>query len=448
MSLRFGRIRTFEVSIDPIATMSEDSLPAGASRKLSTDSRPKKRKRGEPSVEELEVDVNAPEPPSKKALRKAKKTKPLNPKTLPKPKSDNPGAHDSDAAVKLSETSTTAKDKPTTESLFRADKTTETAKPPSKRSDHGIWIGNLPWSTTNESLRQFLTTDTGISDEEVTRLHMPTTKDRKNKGYAYVDFATKEALKSALELSETLMMGRRVLIKDSKSFVGRPDKTKEDTKPEVVSGKPPSKRIFIGNLGFDITKEDIQHHFSRCGNILDVHLATFEDSGKCKGYGWVEFDTVEAGKVAVRGWVNIEQKQSDSDEEDERVDAADEAERPKLRKKSRARKGFVNKLQGRPMRMEFAEDKAIRYKKRFGKKAPAQDDAALEADEQASNTAPIVPPFPALQATRSTDKENSRKVPRERKFDARTIKPGAAHAAAPRLQGAVVPSQGKKTILV
>ena len=393
----------------------------------------KKRKRQDATAEELEVDINAPEPPSKKALRKAKKAKQAPIESLSKAKAKVPPSGPDDEKSEPSE--------------------------PAKRSEYGIWIGNLPWSASKSDLRTFLTSDTNIADASITRIHMPPPKESaatsrsfikpQNKGFAYVDFTTQEALKEALALSESLLTGRRVLIKDSKSFEGRPERVNEDQDAAVKSGKPPSKRIFIGNLDFDTTKEDIQKQFSSCGDVLNVHLATFEDSGKCKGYGWVEFDTVEAGQAAVRGWVEMEPKASGGNSEDEEQDTK---EKSKTNRKPRPRKWYVNKLYGRPMRMEFAEAKEVRYKKRFGKistteqqEASANSDgkltgseatAALPSNEEPSNGS----------APRNT-KSSFNKLRNPRKIDARNIRPGAALSAAPRLQASIVPSQGKKTIL-
>ena len=94
-------------------------------------------------------------------------------------------------------------------------------------------------------------------------------------------------------------------------------------------------------------------------------MATFEDSGKCKGYAWVEFESVEAATAAVKGSVL-----ADEDEGTEKEDDSDLETPPtekKKKKKQKKKKVWVNRLFGRQLRMEFAEDSASRYKKRFGK---------------------------------------------------------------------------------
>lgn len=382
----------------------------------------RKRKREDATTEEIEVDVTAPEPPSKKALRKAKKSKahPVTPKSEKK--------HITVQADSLSDEEASAN-----------------APAPAKRSEYGVWIGNLPWTTTKADLRSFLTKDTEISDDMIMRLHLPAPSQSvvansrqrikpQNKGFAYVDLSTEAALAEALTLSEKLLTGRRVLIKDSKNFEGRPERTKEQETGFANNGKPPSKRVFVGNLAFETTRQDLEEQFSRCGEMLDVHIATFEDTGKCKGYAWVEFAELEAGEAAVRGWVNFEPKADSGIEDEEIAEALAEEGDLKPKKKPKVRKWWVNKLHGRPLKLEFAEGKDVRYKKRFGKDRSVNIDGAKAVDLDPGSEA-----HSNLKDRTSSDKRLSRK------FDARTVKPGAALAAAPRLTGGIVESQGKKT---
>ena len=295
---------------------------------------------------ELEIRLDAPEPPSKKALRKAKKAKPC--------KDDGDGIH-ADRKNQIAQGDSHAKD----------------AKPPvfkeqPKRTGFGIWMGNLVFTTTEEKVLSFFTSDTdnAIPAEEIARINLPKGVPRngkpQNKGFAYVDFTSQAAVEKALLFSEKLLTGRRVLIKDAKNFEGRPKP--EATKEVKV---PTSKRIFVGNLAFDATREALKQHFETCGPVADVFLATFEDSGKCKGYGWVTFEDLSSSEAAMRGWVD------ESGNEDGK------------------RKIWINKIEGRKLRMEYAEDATTRYKKRYGKDAKKEEDPHLPLGEVDSSGKPV-----------------------------------------------------------
>ncbi|OCK78199.1 hypothetical protein K432DRAFT_436087 [Lepidopterella palustris CBS 459.81] len=399
----------------------------------------KKRKRVSVLADEIEIDVNLPEPPSKKALRRAKKGKPT----------------------------ATAQDGSSIEDNSMVAVSEDESKP-AKRSEFGVWIGNLPWSATKAILRTFLTEHTDITNNEITRVHMPppnkSTNSQQvikpqNRGFAYVDVSTYRALEAAIALSETLMGGRRLLIKNAKSFEGRPEKEAgaDNGKEPIVSrgGKLPNKRVFVGNLGFDVTKEDLNHHYAQCGEIDDIHMATFEDTGKCKGFAWVTFASLEAAKAAVVGWIykSSDQSEDESDNyEDEDEDGAPKrsiaTEMTKV-KEIKKRKWFVNRLRGRALRCEFAEDATSRYKKRFGNEGTdkvrnSHRDADADADGDIGEAAERDGPSRFPNA-RSEGKQGSKFHDRNfRKIDARTIKPGAALSNAKRATGAIVESKGTK----
>lgn len=339
---------------------------------------------------EIEIDVSAPEPQSKKALRKAKKQK--------------------------SEPSTEDSEKKKPQPAKAAIEETQ-----AKRSDYGVWIGNLAFSVTRDDLRTFFTSNCSFTDDTITRIHMPKGQERfgktQNKGFAYVDFSTPKALEEALALSEQLVTGRRVLIKNAKSFEGRPEKSRDQEAAPIKPGHPPSRRIFVGNLGFDVTKEIMEGHFSQCGALANVHLATFQDTGKCKGYGWVEFEDLASAEAAVRGFMMVGE---DDEESSESSDS--ESEKPKKNpKKSFKRKVWVNMLLGRRMKLEFAEDATTRYKKRFGKDGEGRKNDSESSDANGS------------------ERPRSYKPKRPEIDDSRYTK-----ETVQRLSGAIVESQGSK----
>ena len=410
----------------------------------SSPSPSRKRKREEHSTADIEINVSAPEPPSKKALRKAKKTKITS--------------HTNEAgipAVHASKTGPIA-----VGSASASDNDQQGPSLPAKRSEHGIWIGNLPWTASKLDVRNFLTKDTGIEDEAITRIHMPAPSKMEaanshrrvkaqNRGFAYVDFLNQEALTEALALSEKLLTGRRVLIKDSKSFEGRPEKTNAETAAAMSSAKPPSNRIFVGNLAFDASGDILREHFARCGEIADVFLTTFEDTGKCKGYGWVTFASTMGAEEAVRGWVEFEDtKENGNNEDDEITEALADANDAKPKKKAKIRKWWVNRLGGRPLKLEFAEGKDVRYKKRYGKDGTTakKREGEIVKDLATTSMAQPIERKPERRPQRQFDGQKRDAKPFI-KVDARTIKPGAALAAAPRSTGSIVESTGKKTNL-
>lgn len=370
----------------------------------------KKRKREE-DPNALAIDLSLPTPPSKKALRKMKKHG-VAPTTECKP-ADGETTTEGDSKTPASPAKPAAKPGPHASQ---------------SRTNYGVWIGNLSFRTTEKSLKDFLLAEgSPLTETDLARVNLPmnTHGARGNKGFAYVDFKSERGVLHALSLSETELEGRRVLIKSSADFTGRPKK--EEKKEEIVDengekkvvkvvvkkethGNPPGKTVFVGNLPFEVTDEEIREHFAYAGEIAKVRTARFQDSGKCKGFTFLDFTSIDSARRAITG-VGVNDAEALEGKEEIKLD--------KIRK-DRMR------LNGNKLKMEFGEDPQTRYKKRFGSK---KRDNAEDLQDR---------PFNKF-AGRGDRGERP-----ERKFDARKIAPGAALAAAPRLTGGIVESTGKK----
>jgi len=226
------------------------------------------------------------------------------------------------------------------------EKSTKAVTTTSSVRQNSVWVGNLAFKTTPESLKKFFD---GVG--EITRVHMPTKNMGQggnkfnvrgdNMGFAYVDFTTSDAKTIAISLSENNLDGRKLLIKDGSDFSGRPtapesasiqSKPSSDSKSEATpvatqsgtskfaqkvlkkQGQPPGPTLFMGNLAFEVSIQDIRKMLEAHRNVKNrqregcvyeeqpndkwlrkIRLGTFEDSGKCKGWAFLDFvDVAEA----------------------------------------------------------------------------------------------------------------------------------------------------------
>jgi cold-inducible RNA-binding protein len=58
-------------------------------------------------------------------------------------------------------------------------------------------------------------------------------------------------------------------------------------------------RLYVGNLPFDTTEDDLRELFSNDGEVRDVSLVTDRDTGRSRGFGFVEFANDDDGRKAI-----------------------------------------------------------------------------------------------------------------------------------------------------
>ncbi|KAF9559659.1 hypothetical protein CPC08DRAFT_666234 [Agrocybe pediades] len=343
----------------------------------------------------------------------------------------------------------------------------------------------MSFKTTQENLRTFFK-----SAGEITRINMQT-KAPTGPGvppemalkivgtFAYVDFATPEAKAAAIALSEQPLIGRKLLIKDGDSFEGRPSaiagehaitdpslahKTHSKTAQKILRAQkqPPAPTLFFGNLGFETTEESIRElleahrpkpkkgkEVATDGDepeqkskgiwIRKVRMGTFEDSGLCKGFAFVDFMTVEHATSALINPKNHHLNGRKLVVEYASADAvrrgAPKSSRPADGTAGRGRGGGRGRGRGggggtgrnfdRPPRnFDFPTDEG--------------HDAHQNAEVPPTNDDTPQPDRSERKDSRSGKEGVRHKGPKNRP------KPGAALALAKRESAAIVPAQGQK----
>ena len=303
--------------------------------------------------------------------------------------------------------------KATTEEVAETSENDDSKSKVKKEKKFGVWVGNLSFDTSKEDLIRFIVAKTKdlegeskVEEDSIIRVNLPLAqndgKKIRNKGFAYMDFKNKEQMNAVIGLSESQLNGRNMLIKNSSSYEGRPDKNDLI----AMSKNPPSRILFVGNLSFDTTDELLRKHFQHCGEIVKVRMATFQDSGKCKGFAFIDFKDEKGPTEA-------------------------------LTDKS------CRKIAGRPLRMEFGEDRSKRQVKR--RENSSQYDNNRKPFD-ISNATPASAPTPASTAPIRERRPKTSRPQKPSFTDSNNrLKSSIALASAQRASAAIVPSQGKKT---
>ncbi|KAJ2811837.1 nuclear localization sequence binding protein, partial [Coemansia sp. 'formosensis'] len=188
-------------------------------------------------------------------------------------------AEDSDADM-------ASNDEESTEVVAKKQKTDE-----EEETAFSVFVGNLPWSATNESMAEAF----GEYGKVLSARIATDNATGRSRGFGYVDFADAESRDKAINGGSFDMDGREV----------RVDKAEKSSKPargdaSAPSNSTPSATLFIGNLSFSTNEDSLREAFAECGTVVSARIPTDRETGRMKGFGYIEFDTVEAATEALK----------------------------------------------------------------------------------------------------------------------------------------------------
>lgn len=168
--------------------------------------------------------------------------------------------------------------------------------------EHTVFIEGLPFTSSEEQIRTFFT-DLGCSD--ILQLRLPVWQDSgRLRGFGHVVFASLETRNRALssEVNGKELGGRYITVKEANA------PRAGTTIGAALGGRPVReqpkgcKTVFVRNLPYSATEEDILESFRVCGKILDggVRIARNHSTGQSKGFGYVEYKNEEGALASVQ----------------------------------------------------------------------------------------------------------------------------------------------------
>ncbi len=155
-----------------------------------------------------------------------------------------------------------------------------------------IFVGRLSWSVDNDRLAQEFAECGEIESASV----QMDRNSGKSRGFGHVRFKTADAVEKALAMNGKEIDGRPVNI-DRSSSQGRTQVREKRAEAFGDEISPPSSVLFVGNLSFSTTEDTVWSFFNDYG-VKSVRLPTDRDTGRPKGYGYVEFEDIEGAKKA------------------------------------------------------------------------------------------------------------------------------------------------------
>jgi len=62
-----------------------------------------------------------------------------------------------------------------------------------------------------------------------------------------------------------------------------------------------SNKLYVGNLSYSVRDDDLQQQFSAFGHVQSAKVMMERDTGRSKGFGFVEMSSAEEAQAAIEG---------------------------------------------------------------------------------------------------------------------------------------------------
>lgn len=119
---------------------------------------------------------------------------------------------------------------------------------------------------------------------------------RRSKGVGYVEFYDEESVQNALAMSGQKLLGIPVLVQMSEAEKNRYAMAQEQNRAgqELVF-----QRLYVGSIHFSLTEDDLRQIFEPFGPLDFVNLHKDPETGRSKGYAFIQYKNAADGKQAL-----------------------------------------------------------------------------------------------------------------------------------------------------
>ena len=66
------------------------------------------------------------------------------------------------------------------------------------------------------------------------------------------------------------------------------------------------RKVFVGNLSFNTTQDRLNEAFASAGRVVSVHIGTDRETGRSRGFAFVEFSSDEEAQRAISSFNDFE----------------------------------------------------------------------------------------------------------------------------------------------
>ncbi|VVB13889.1 unnamed protein product [Arabis nemorensis] len=171
-----------------------------------------------------------------------------------------------------------------------------------ERDQRTVFAYQMPLKASERDVYEFFSKAGKVRD---VRLIMDR-NSRRSKGVGYIEFYDVMSVPMAIALSGQLFLGQPVMVKPSEA---EKNLAQSNTTTGGVGGTGPADRkLYVGNLHFNMTELQLRQLFEPFGPVEVVQLPLEPGTGQCKGFGFIQFAQLEhskAAQIALNGKLEI-----------------------------------------------------------------------------------------------------------------------------------------------
>ncbi|GMH06665.1 hypothetical protein Nepgr_008505 [Nepenthes gracilis] len=163
-----------------------------------------------------------------------------------------------------------------------------------ERDQRTVFAYQMPLKATERDVYEFFSKAGKVRD---VRLIMDR-NSRRSKGVGYIEFYDVMSVPMAIALSGQLFLGQPVMVKPSEAEKNLVQSTSGGASTVIGPYGPTDRKLYVGNLHFNMTEHQLRQIFEPFGPVELVQLPLDLETGQCKGFGFVQFAQVEHAKAA------------------------------------------------------------------------------------------------------------------------------------------------------